>query len=75
AGFTSQAHFLLANGLIDGLDEEQAQPTPEYLKLTSQVKRLTMPGEMGELFKVLALTRGVDQPLNGFQLQDRSWSL
>ncbi|MCP4042596.1 MAG: SAM-dependent methyltransferase [Gammaproteobacteria bacterium] len=75
AGFTSQAHFLLANGLIDGLDEEQAQPTPEYLKLASQVKRLTMPGEMGELFKVLALTRGVDRPLNGFQLQDRSWSL
>jgi SAM-dependent MidA family methyltransferase len=43
---------------------------PDFLRLTRQVKTLTMPGEMGELFKVMALTRGYDQALQGFQLQD-----
>ena len=43
---------------------------PEFLKLSQQVKTLTMPGEMGELFKVMALSKGYDQVLQGFQLQD-----
>ena len=29
-----------------------------------------MPEEMGEAFKVMALTRGYDEPLAGFALQD-----
>jgi hypothetical protein len=29
-----------------------------------------MPEEMGEAFKVMALTRGLDGPLSGFALQD-----
>jgi SAM-dependent MidA family methyltransferase len=39
--------------------------------LTQQIKKLTLPHEMGELFKVLALGRGVREPLPGFTLQDR----
>ncbi len=74
-GYAGQAHFLLGNGLTDDLEEESAQLTPEYLNLTNQVKRLTMPGEMGELFKVIALTRGVETPLRGFQMHDRRRSL
>ena len=29
-----------------------------------------MPGEMGEIFKAMALTRGLDGPLRGFAVQD-----
>jgi SAM-dependent MidA family methyltransferase len=34
------------------------------------VRRLIMPEEMGEAFKVLTLTRGLGTPLIGFALQD-----
>ncbi len=70
-GYTSQAAFLLASGL----DELMAQSNPDdaraHLALTAEAKKLTLPSEMGELFKVLALGRGVDLPLRGFTLDDR----
>jgi SAM-dependent MidA family methyltransferase len=61
--------FLLANGLetmVQSIDVND----PVFLRLARQMKTLTMPGEMGELFKVIALTKDYDQPLQGFQLQD-----
>ena len=71
AGYTAQAPFLLGNGLT-----ELAQLTPEgdvrqHLDVTQQIKKLTMPSEMGELFKVIALGRELDIPLMGFMFQDR----
>jgi SAM-dependent MidA family methyltransferase len=69
AGYNTQAMFLLANGLDTMLQSSDVND-PDFLRLTRQVKTLTMPGEMGELFKVMALTRGYDQALQGFQLQD-----
>jgi SAM-dependent MidA family methyltransferase len=45
--------------------------TRQHLALTQQVKKLTLPSEMGELFKVIALTRGIDMPLAGFSFQDQ----
>jgi SAM-dependent MidA family methyltransferase len=36
---------------------------------------LLSPAEMGELFKVLALTRGIDDVLLGFREGDRSHRL
>jgi SAM-dependent MidA family methyltransferase len=36
-----------------------------------QLQRLTSPAEMGELFKVLALTRSLDLDLAGFQFMDQ----
>lgn len=68
-GYTSQANFLIANGLT-GLLSEAQKDVREHLTLAAQVKRLTMPGEMGELFKVMALSRGWDRPLQGFSLRD-----
>ncbi len=68
-GYTSQANFLLANGLTELLNEAQGD-VRQQLSQAAQVKRLTMPGEMGELFKVMALTRGWDRPLQGFALRD-----
>ncbi|MDP1708535.1 MAG: SAM-dependent methyltransferase [Gammaproteobacteria bacterium] len=76
AGYTSQAFFLLACGLMDRVGEMGgAGSTAEQLALMQQVKRLTLPDEMGELFKVIALTRGIDTPLLGFSMRDNRGKL
>lgn len=67
-GFTSQANFLVACGLLDYL--QQPASAREQMARSAAVKKLTLPSEMGELFKVLAVGRGVDGPLAGFRLRD-----
>ena len=69
AGFVSQADFLLATGLLEDL--AAARGEWERLALAGEAKRLTLPGLMGEAFKVLALTRALDIALSGFGLRDR----
>lgn len=73
AGYTNQASFLLANGLLSLLE----RLTNEVSRLRAQqaVKQLIQPSEMGELFKVIALTKGLDFPLQGFLLHDKRVSL
>jgi SAM-dependent MidA family methyltransferase len=68
AGYANQGSFLLSTGLVSMLGE--ASDARAHLTLTAQVKKLTLPSEMGELFKVLALTRGLQVPLAGFALRD-----
>jgi SAM-dependent MidA family methyltransferase len=68
-GYTSQAAFLLALGITEMLHETSTEK--ERIALAQQVKKLTLPSEMGELFKVIALGRGLTGPLSGFLLQDR----
>jgi SAM-dependent MidA family methyltransferase len=68
-GFTTQAHFLMASGLL-GMSEKLTLNTTESIKIAQQIKTLTMPNEMGESFKVIALTKNIIQPLIGFQLQN-----
>jgi SAM-dependent MidA family methyltransferase len=41
--------------------------TLSRLKGTSAAYRLINPAEMGELFKVLGIGKGIEQPLLGFQ--------
>lgn len=70
SGYTTQAQFLLASGLQEmNLALQDADPM-ERARLAQQIKRLTLPGEMGDKFKVLGLTRGVEEPLLGFALRD-----
>lgn len=71
AGYCSQADFLLACGLDKLVTAEIEAEGRRALAIGQQIKRLTLPSEMGELFKALALTRGIDQPLLGFGLRDR----
>lgn len=68
SGYTTQAVFLLATGIGERL-EEAADPLTRF-KWSQQVKKLTLPHEMGELFKVLALSRGLGQPPIGFAWRD-----
>lgn len=70
AGYTTQAHFLLDNGLDNCL---QAMDDPvQHLQTVSEVKRLTLPTEMGERFKVMGFTQALDINLAGFQSRDMS---
>ena len=70
-GYTSQAAFLAACGLAEIVAQSDPNDARAHLMLTAQIKRLTLPSEMGELFKVMALGRGVERPLRGFRLQER----
>lgn len=68
-GFTSQAGFLLGLGIHDAV--EQARDDEQRFKLAGELKRLTLPGEMGEKFKVIGLTRNFDERLSGFDLMSQ----
>lgn len=70
AGYTTQAAFLLACGLAGMAADLDSEDVRERVARAQQIKKLTLPGEMGELFKVIALTRTIDTPLLGFSLQD-----
>lgn len=67
--FTTQGYFLLNMGLLDALDPEDHQ-SREYVMLANEVKKLTLPGEMGEHFKVLCLSKGLDGTIPGFEMHD-----
>jgi SAM-dependent MidA family methyltransferase len=69
-GYTTQANFLVNCGIAELLSEVPAAHASAYLPLASQAQKLMSPSEMGELFKVLALSRGVDAPLLGFSRGD-----
>jgi len=65
-GYTTQAYFLISAGLTDILSRLDADITVERMKATSAAHRLVSPAEMGELFKVLAIGRGIEAALVGF---------
>jgi SAM-dependent MidA family methyltransferase len=71
AGYTSQAHFLIASDLDKLLLELQSQEPNHYLDYARQAKLLTLPGEMGERFKIMALTKDWHLPLHGLQRFDQ----
>ena len=75
AGFTSQAAFLSNAGLeqhfMQALD---SNPEDQY-KLAQQVRTLSLPSEMGERFKFIALTKDYDKPLQGFSELDQRYRL
>jgi SAM-dependent MidA family methyltransferase len=70
AGYTTQAAFLLDCGLEDLLQAQGEPGSSGYLGAVQQVKTLVMPGEMGERFKFIALTRNMDADIPGFRIQD-----
>ena len=60
AGYCSQASFLLGNGMseamkrIESLTDETLQ-----MKRRNEIKKLTLPSEMGERFQVMGFEKGV----------------
>ncbi len=75
-GFATQAHYLLSVGierelaqLVEGADERRS------IAERQAAATLLLPGEMGERFKVMALTRGLVGPFAGFNFRDLTASL
>jgi SAM-dependent MidA family methyltransferase len=75
AGFSTQAHFLIGNGLEQLLAPAALDELASRVQLARQAMLLTLPGEMGERFKVIGLSRGVEQPLRGFGVRDLAATL
>ncbi len=70
AGYTTQAHFLIAAGLEAELAGLERLADPERLALSAAVKTLTLPGEMGEAFRFMVFRRGSELRPRGFALGD-----
>lgn len=78
AGFATQAAFLIGAGMESLLSTEMqlaADSLQAQATLAGEARRLLLPGEMGEVFKVIALTRNFEAPLAGFSTQDLRGSL
>lgn len=74
AGYTSQAAFLLNNDLLPLV--EKCYDGMSSMDVNRQVHLLTSPSEMGELIKVMGLTRNDEfSQLNGFKLYDKQTRL
>lgn len=70
-GYCSQGSFLLSCGILSDLED-----SPETRAAASlQLRRLTLPGEMGERFQVMALGRDYAPPLRGFALANQAYRL
>jgi SAM-dependent MidA family methyltransferase len=74
-GYTSQASFLINCGIGELLAARQQAGDPAMVKAAGAVNVLLAPGEMGELFKVIALGKGMTEPLRGFARGDRTHAL
>ncbi len=70
AGFSSQAAFLQGCGITDMVDLAAESDMQRQVELARQLRKLLLPGEMGEAFKVLALSRDWTEPLLGFSVRD-----
>ena len=74
-GYTPQAQFLMSGGLEDEMRGFDDLSLEEQVELSGQVKTLTLPGEMGERFKCLALRKGSIPAPSAFKLADRTHTL
>jgi SAM-dependent MidA family methyltransferase len=74
-GYATQAQFLVNCGITDVLGQANVENALVYAPIAAQAQKLLSPAEMGELFKVLAVGRGIATPLLGFSRGDRSHAL
>ncbi|MBL1319675.1 MAG: SAM-dependent methyltransferase [Methylophaga sp.] len=73
-GFQSQADFLLAGGIAELYDAGKRDELT-MLQQATEIKQLTLPSAMGESFKVLTLSKNLEQLLSRCQLADRRYTL
>jgi SAM-dependent MidA family methyltransferase len=74
-GYQTQSQFLLGGGLEIEMQGFVELPVAKQLELSSQIKTLTLPGEMGENFKCMALARGEVATPSAFHFADRTETL
>jgi SAM-dependent MidA family methyltransferase len=74
-GFSTQAHFLIGNGIEQFIAALQSAELESRVQLARQAMLLTLPGEMGERFKVIGLGKKYPHSLRGFSIRDLAASL
>ena len=74
-GYTNQANFLMNCGIGELFAARQQAGGEQALRAAGALQMLIAPGEMGELFKVIALGKGLGEPLLGFARGDRRHAL
>ncbi len=74
-GYMSQARFLMNAGITEVLAEIDPADAARFLPAANAVQKLLSEAEMGELFKVIAFSRGIDGTLDAFARGDRSHTL
>lgn len=71
-GFCQQGVFLIALG-IDEIMRELYENSPNYLFEVAKIKRLILPGTMGETHKVIVQYKGKGYPkLRGFSIKNQA---
>lgn len=75
SGFQNQADFLIAGGITELASLNETENELALMQQTAEIKRLTLPSEMGENFKVLTLTYKLDNLLPRIQLRDQRYRL
>ena len=75
AGYSAQAQFLMSGGLDEELQYIASLPVEERVQLSQQIKTLTLPGEMGERFKCIALRKGSIATPTAFEIAERAHTL
>ena len=74
-GYSSQAQFLIGAGLDVELQNMMQGSPKRQAELSGQAKLLTLPGEMGENFKCMGVSRGAITQPSTFSFADRAHSL
>ena len=69
-GYTNQVSFLMGAGLLELADIENESDTKQQMETASQIKKLTLPHEMGELFKVIGFSKNCDITIPAFSFRD-----
>ena len=75
AGFCSQAQFLMNAGILQLMERVAPDDVVRYAPLAAAAQTLLSPAEMGDLFKVMAFTKNLSEPLVGFSRGDKSHTL
>lgn len=75
SGFCSQAQFLMNCGILELMSQVSPHDMARYAPLAAAAQKLLSPAEMGDLFKVVAFSKNIDEPLIGFVSGDKSHTL
>jgi len=75
SGFTTQAGFLLETGITELSERKNDSVTSErqnaeHYSISREIQQLLMPGQMGEVIKVMLLEKESAGKIKGFSLQD-----
>jgi len=69
-GYTTQSSFLFGAGIAQLVEQNASDDVVTQIETANQIKKLTMPYEMGEVVKVIGFSKSCDVSLNAFYFKD-----